>query len=102
MTAHYDVAGIGNAIVDIIAPATDAFIVHQGLNKGGMKLVDEPSAAALYDAMAPGVETSGGSAANTLAGLASLGGRGAFIGKGGPDPLREVFAHQNRAFRGDI
>jgi sugar/nucleoside kinase (ribokinase family) len=97
MTALYDVAGIGNAIVDIIAPATDAFIVDQRLNKGGMKLVDEQEAAALYDAMAPGVETSGGSAANSLAGLASLGGRGAFMGKVASDQLGEVFAHDIRA-----
>src|SRR3712207_1155383 len=97
MTAAYDVAGIGNAIVDIIAPCTDEFIVHQRLNKGGMKLVDEAEAAALYDAMAPGVETSGGSAANSLAGLASLGGRGAFMGKVASDQLGEVFAHDIRA-----
>ena len=97
MTAAYDVAGIGNAIVDIIAPATDDFIVAQGLNKGGMKLVDEESAGALYDAMAPGLEASGGSAANSLAGLSSLGGRGAFMGKVASDQLGEVFAHDIRA-----
>ncbi|HEX8569260.1 MAG TPA: adenosine kinase [Caulobacteraceae bacterium] len=97
MTAAYDVAGIGNAIVDIISPATDDFIVAQGLNKGGMKLVDEESAGALYDAMAPGLEASGGSAANSLAGLASLGGRGAFMGKVASDQLGEVFAHDIRA-----
>ena len=97
MTAAYDVAGIGNAIVDIIAPCTDEFITGQRLNKGGMKLVDEGEASALYDAMAPGVETSGGSAANSLAGLASLGGRGAFMGKVASDQLGEVFAHDIRA-----
>src|SRR3712207_929624 len=97
MTAAYDVAGIGNAIVDIIAPCTDDFITAQKLNKGGMKLVAEEEASALYDAMAPGVETSGGSAANSLAGLASLGGRGAFMGKVAADQLGEVFAHDIRA-----
>jgi sugar/nucleoside kinase (ribokinase family) len=97
MSALYDVAGLGNAIVDIIAPATDGFLAEHGLNKGGMKLVDEADAAALYEAMAPGLEASGGSAANSLAGLASLGGRGAFIGKVASDQLGEVFAHDIRA-----
>ena len=81
MTELYDVAAIGNAIVDVIAPATDEFLVQQGMDKGAMMLVDETRSAAIYKAMAPGIEASGGSAGNTVAGLASFGGRGAFLGK---------------------
>src|SRR5690349_13782939 len=93
----YDVAAIGNAIVDVIAPAEDVFLETHGLAKGGMTLVDEAQSQALYAKMAPGVETSGGSAANTVAGLASFGGRGAFLGKVADDKLGEVFAHDMRA-----
>jgi sugar/nucleoside kinase (ribokinase family) len=97
MTALYDVAGIGNAIVDIIAPADEAFLEREGLLKGSMQLIDQPRALKLYDAMSPGVEASGGSAANSLAGLASLGGRGAFMGKVADDQLGGVFRHDIRA-----
>jgi sugar/nucleoside kinase (ribokinase family) len=93
----YDVAAIGNAIVDVIAPATDAWLVENGLDKGAMMLVDPAQSAALYAKMAAGVEASGGSAANTIAGLASLGGKGAFMGKVANDKLGEVFAHDMRA-----
>ena len=93
----YDVAAIGNAIVDVIAPATDAFLAENGLDKGAMMLVDPARSAALYAKMAAGVEASGGSAANTIAGLASFGGRGAFMGKVADDQLGEVFAHDMRA-----
>jgi sugar/nucleoside kinase (ribokinase family) len=93
----YDVAAIGNAIVDVIAPASDAFITGQGLTKGAMMLVDAQASAAIYGKMAPGVETSGGSAANTVAGLASFGGRGAFLGKVANDQLGQVFTHDMRA-----
>jgi sugar/nucleoside kinase (ribokinase family) len=93
----YDVAAIGNAIVDVIAPATDEFLAANGLDKGAMMLVDPAQSAALYARMAAGVEASGGSAANTIAGLASLGGRGAFMGKVADDKLGEVFAHDMRA-----
>jgi len=89
----YDVAAIGNAIVDVIAPATDGFLDENGLDKGAMMLVDQARSAALYAKMAAGVETSGGSAANTVAGLASFGGRGAFMGKVADDWLGEVFRH---------
>jgi sugar/nucleoside kinase (ribokinase family) len=93
----YDVAAIGNAIVDVIASASDAFIVAEGLEKGAMTLVDAAQATALYSRMAAGVETSGGSAGNTVAGIASLGGRAAYIGKVAADQLGEVFAHDMRA-----
>jgi sugar/nucleoside kinase (ribokinase family) len=91
MTARYDVAAVGNAIVDVISPCTDAFLDEQGLHKGSMALIDEDRAAALYDAMAPGVETSGGSAANTAAGVASFGGRAAYMGKLADDALGQSF-----------
>jgi sugar/nucleoside kinase (ribokinase family) len=97
MSALYDVAAIGNAIVDVIAPADDAFLVQEGMAKGGMTLIDEVRAAALYDRMAAGIEASGGSAANTVAGVASLGGRSAYIGKVSADMLGDIFAHDIRA-----
>jgi sugar/nucleoside kinase (ribokinase family) len=93
----YDVLAIGNAIVDVIAETDDAFIELQGLNKGGMTLVDADQAAALYGKMGPGREISGGSAANTLAGLAALERKCAFIGQVADDQLGEVFAHDIRA-----
>jgi sugar/nucleoside kinase (ribokinase family) len=93
----FDVAAIGNAIVDVIAPAGEEFLGEQGLAKGAMTLIDETRAQDLYDAMAPGMEASGGSAANTIAGLASFGGRGAFIGKVASDQLGAVFGHDIRA-----
>ena len=89
----YDVAAIGNAIVDVISPASDAFLTENGLEKGSMMLVDQAQSAALYAKMAAGVETSGGSAANSIAGLASFGGKGAFMGKVADDWLGEVFRH---------
>ncbi|HEX8232435.1 MAG TPA: adenosine kinase [Caulobacteraceae bacterium] len=92
MTTAYDVACLGNAIVDVIAPATDAFLEDQGLPKGSMTLVDEAWAARLHERMAAGVEASGGSAANTAAGVASLGGRSAFMGRVADDRLGEVYA----------
>ncbi len=94
MTASsYDVVGIGNAIVDVLAKADDAFIASQGLAKGTMALVDAARAEALYAKMGEGIEASGGSAANTIAGLASLGGKGAYIGKLQDDQLGRIFAH---------
>jgi sugar/nucleoside kinase (ribokinase family) len=93
----YDVAAIGNAIVDVIAPAEDRFLDDNGLTKGAMILVDAEQSAALYAKMQAGVEASGGSAANTIAGLASYGGRGAFMGKVANDQLGQVFAHDMRA-----
>ncbi|MBT5413987.1 MAG: adenosine kinase [Rhodospirillaceae bacterium] len=96
-TASLDVVGIGNAIVDVLAHAEDGFLDAHGLAKGAMTLIDAEAAEALYAAMGPAVEISGGSAANTLAGLASLGGQGAFIGKVRNDQLGAVFAHDIRA-----
>ena len=93
----YDVAAIGNAIVDVIASSSDDFIADQGLPKGGMTLIDNARAAELYEAMAQGSESSGGSAANSIAGVASFGGRGAFMGKVADDQLGEVFAHDIRS-----
>ena len=97
MSASYDVAAIGNAIVDVIAPAEDAFLAANGLVKGSMMLVDEDRARELYGKMAQAVEASGGSAGNTVAGVASLGGRAAYIGKVAEDQLGEVFAHDTRS-----
>jgi adenosine kinase len=96
-SARYDVLGIGNAIVDVIARAEDDFLVAQGMNKGAMALIDEARALAIYDAMGPAVETSGGSAANTIVGLASLGARTAFIGKIKDDGLGRAYSHDIRA-----
>jgi len=92
-SANFDVVGIGNAIVDVIAHADDAFLAREGLAKGTMTLVDAPRAEALYQLMGPAVEISGGSVGNTMAGLASLGGTGAFIGKVRDDFLGEVYRH---------
>ncbi|MEQ1597687.1 MAG: adenosine kinase [Casimicrobium sp.] len=98
MTAtKYAVLAIGNAIVDVISDADDAFIETQSLNKGGMTLIDADRAQTLYDAMGPGREISGGSAANTLAGLAKLGHSTSFIGQVANDQLGDVFAHDVRA-----
>ena len=92
-----DVIAIGNAIVDVMAPCSDALIEQLGMARGGMTLVDTERAHALYEAMGPAREISGGSAANTLAGLAMLGARCAFIGQVADDQLGEVFAHDIRA-----
>ncbi len=93
MDASLDVVGIGNAIVDVIASADDAFLVRNGMPKGAMMLIDEDRAHAIYAAMGPTVITSGGSAANTIAGIASLGGRTGFIGKVRDDALGAEFRH---------
>jgi sugar/nucleoside kinase (ribokinase family) len=91
--ASIDVVGIGNAIVDVLAHAEEEFLTREGLTKGTMTLIDAPRAEALYQMMGPGIEASGGSAGNTMAGLASLGGRGAYIGKVRDDLLGQVFRH---------
>src|SRR3954454_14243711 len=92
-----DVLAIGNAIVDVLAHADDAFIQEQGLAKGSMTLIDEARAFELYDHVGPAIEVSGGSAANTAAGVASCGGRAGFIGKVRDDQLGQVFAHDLRS-----
>jgi len=94
---RYDVLGIGNAIVDVIARTEDDFLVKQKMHKGAMALIDEARAAGIYDAMGPAIEVSGGSAANTIVGAASLGARTAFVGKVKDDELGRVFAHDIRA-----
>ncbi|MCV0383195.1 MAG: adenosine kinase [Erythrobacter sp.] len=94
---RYDVIAIGNAIVDVMAPCEDGLIDELGLAKGGMTLVDTARAEELYGAMGPAKEISGGSAANTLAGMAALGARCAFIGQVADDQLGGVFSHDIRA-----
>ncbi|MHA1536649.1 MAG: adenosine kinase [Alphaproteobacteria bacterium] len=96
-SAGLDVVGIGNAIVDVLAHAEDRFLEDHGLTKGAMTLIDGAQAETLYESMGPGIEVSGGSVANTMAGLASLGGSGAFFGKVRNDQLGKVFAHDIRA-----
>ncbi|MFQ5985535.1 MAG: adenosine kinase [Alphaproteobacteria bacterium] len=96
-TVTLDVVGIGNAIVDVLVHADDALLAEHGLTKGAMTLVDSARAEAVYDRLGPAVECSGGSAANTMAGIAALGGRAAFIGKVRDDQLGAVFAHDIRA-----
>jgi len=93
----YDVLGIGNAIVDVIARAEDDFLVRQNMNKGAMALIDEPRAQAIYKAMGSAVEKSGGSAANTIVGVAGFGARAAFVGKVKDDTLGQAFARDIRA-----
>lgn len=94
--SQIDLIGIGNALVDVLANVDEAFITAEqenGMTKGGMMLIDQDRAKAIYDKMPPAVEVSGGSASNTMAGFASLGGNGAFIGKVAKDQLGDVFAH---------
>ncbi len=94
---RYDVVGIGNAIVDVIAHVDEAFIAANSLNKGIMTLIDADRATGLYSVMPPAIEASGGSAANTMAGIASFGGSAAYVGKVRSDQLGEVFRHDIRA-----
>ena len=94
MAGHAPILTIGNAIVDIIARTDDDFIATQGMNKSGMNLVETPEEAVrLYDAIGPAVEVSGGSAANTAAGIVSCGGRAGFVGKIGDDSIGRIFTH---------
>lgn len=95
--ARFDVLGIGNAIVDVLAPADEAFLAREDLVKGSMTLIDAARAEALYGRMNAGVEASGGSAANTMAGIASLGGAAGFVGRVRDDDLGRVFIHDIRA-----
>lgn len=93
----FDVVGIGNAIVDIVARTDDQFLLRHGLNKGAMTLIDADTAEQLYRQTGPAIECSGGSAANTIAGLAMLGSRTAYIGKVQDDQLGKIFAHDMRS-----
>ena len=93
----YDVLGIGNAIVDVIAQCADGFLIDESIEKGGMTLIDEGRAKQLYRNMGPAIEASGGSVANSMAGVASFGGSAAFVGKVHADQLGEVFVHDMRS-----
>lgn len=98
MSSHkYDVMGIGNAIVDVLSFSDDSVIEQFGMRKGTAHLIDEARAEELYKRMGPATEISGGAAANTLAGIASLGGKSAFIGKVRDDQLGRIFVHDMRA-----
>lgn len=92
-----DVVGIGNAIVDVLAYTDESFLDKHSLPKGGMTLIDAPRAVSLYKEMGAATECSGGSAANTLAGVASLGGTGGFIGKVADDAMGKIFRHDMNA-----
>jgi len=95
--ATLDVVGIGNAIVDVLAHVDESFLAENGFDKGIMTLIDEDQAQSMYAKMGPAVEASGGSAANTIAGIAALGGKAGFIGRVHNDQLGEVFAHDIRS-----
>lgn len=95
--SKYDVLGIGNAIVDVIAFTEDDFLLSHDLAKGSMRLIDEDQAEKLYQSMGPATIISGGSAANTVVGIASLGGLASFIGKVRSDSLGQAFTHDIRA-----
>jgi sugar/nucleoside kinase (ribokinase family) len=94
---RFSVTSVGNAIVDVIAQATDEFLAEENIIKGAMNLIDEDRAKHLYDRMGPATEVSGGSAGNTMAGFASFGGEGAFIGKVADDQLGKIFIHDMKA-----
>src|SRR5579863_5631693 len=96
-SAKYDVLGIGNAIFDVLVTADEGFLNRHGMTKGGMALIDEARAAAIYQDMGPATEMSGGSAANTIVGVASLGARAAYIGKVRDDQIGRLYTHDIRA-----
>ncbi|HEY0234010.1 MAG TPA: adenosine kinase [Afipia sp.] len=96
-TAQYDVLGIGNAIFDILVQTDDAFLSNHGMAKGSMALIDEARATAVYQAMGPATEISGGSAANTIVGVADFGARAAYIGKVKDDQIGKLYTHDIRA-----
>ncbi|WP_321394478.1 adenosine kinase [Emcibacter sp.] len=102
MTKKYDVVGIGNAIVDILTHVEDGFLAEQKLAKGSMQLFDEAAAAELYEKLGQAIECSGGSAANTVAGLASMGSKSAFIGKVRDDQLGRIFRHDITSLGADF
>ncbi len=96
-SAKYDVLGIGNAIFDVLVQTDEGFLARHGMSKGGMALIDEARAAAIYKDMGPAVEMSGGSAANTIVGVASLGARAAYVGKVREDQIGRLYMHDIRA-----
>src|ERR1700753_1476064 len=93
----YDVLGIGNAIFDVLVQTDEKFLADHGMTKGGMALIDEPRAAAIYRDMRPATKMSGGSAANTIVGVASLGARAAYVGKVRDDEVGRLYTHDIRA-----
>jgi sugar/nucleoside kinase (ribokinase family) len=96
-SAKYDVLGIGNAIFDVLVRTDESFLSRHGMIKGGMALIDEARAASIYRDMGPAVEMSGGSAANTIVGVASLGARAAYVGKVRDDQIGRMYTHDIRA-----
>ena len=97
MTKRFQVVGIGNAMVDVLSNCEDGFLSENGIEKGIMQLIDMDRAVDLYSRVGPSREISGGSAANTIAGAAHLGGRVAYVGKVKDDQLGAIFAHDLRA-----
>ena len=97
VSPRFDICGIGNAIVDVVAPVEETFLSRHDMHKGAMALIDAATAEALYGDMPPGQESSGGSAANTCAVAAGLGAKVAYLGKVAADQLGAVFAHDIRA-----
>ena len=95
--AKYDVLGIGNAIFDVLVQTDEGFLAAHGMTKGGMALIDEARAASIYRDMGPATEISGGSAANTIVGLANLGARAAYVGKVKDDQIGRLYTHDIRA-----
>src|SRR5665811_1564103 len=95
--AKYDVLGIGNAIFDVLVQTDEGFLGRHGMAKGGMALIDESRAAAIYRDMGPATEMSGGSAANTIVGVANLGARAAYVGKVRDDQIGRLYTHDIRA-----
>src|SRR5436190_4436990 len=95
--AKYDVLGIGNAIFDVLVQTDEAFLAAHGMSKGGMALIDEARATAIYRDMGPATEMSGGSAANTIVGLANFGARTAYVGKVKDDQIGRLYVHDIRA-----
>src|SRR5258708_16169248 len=91
--AKYDVLGIGNAIFDVLVQTEESFLAAHGMTKGGMALIDEARATAIYQDMGPATEMSGGSAANTIVGVANLGARAAYVGKIRDDQIGRLYAH---------
>ena len=95
--AKYDVLGIGNAIFDVLVQTDEGFLARHGMTKGGMALIDEARATAIYGDMGPATEMSGGSAANTIVGIANLGARAAYVGKVRDDQIGRLYTHDIRA-----
>src|ERR1700731_505409 len=96
-SAKYDVLGIGNAIFDVLVQTDEGFLATHGMTKGGMSLIDEARAASIYRDMGPATKMSGGSAANTIVGIASFGARAAYVGKVKNDQIAKIYTHDIRA-----